>query len=117
MKNIETGKLLRIFIGESDRCDGKPLHEKILYSAKELSLAGATVIRGIAGFGAASNLIHTSSLLRLSEDLPILIEMVDSEEKITAALKIFDEMIEKSGSSVLITMENVEIIKYGSGKK
>jgi len=112
MKQAETGKLLRIFIGERDSLNHQSLFEAIVLKAKEIGLAGSTVIRGIEGFGAASRFIHTSHLLRLSEDLPIIIEIVDKSDKIEAALSIFDDMIEKSNSGVLITLETVQILRY-----
>jgi PII-like signaling protein len=112
MKQAETGKLLRIFIGEQDSPNHQSLFEAIVLKAKEIGLAGSTVIRGIEGFGAASRFIHTSHLLRLSEDLPIIIEIVDKSDKIEAALSIFDDMIEKSNSGVLITLETVQILRY-----
>ena len=100
--------LLRIFIGESDHCDGKPLYEAIVLKARELHLAGATVLRGPMGFGKSSRL-HTSKILRLSEDLPLLIEIVDSEDNINAFLPILDGMM----SSGLITLETVQVLQYG----
>ncbi|WP_027546192.1 DUF190 domain-containing protein [Bradyrhizobium sp. WSM2254] len=99
---------LRIFIGESDHCDGKPLYEAIVMKARELHLAGATVLRGPMGFGKSSRL-HTSKILRLSEDLPLLIEIVDSEDNINAFLPILDGMM----SSGLITLEKVQVLQYG----
>lgn len=110
-----SGKLLRIFVGESDRHRGRPLYEAIVHRAHELGLAGATVWRGIEGYGAASR-IHTAKILRLSEDLPVLIEIVDTEEKIRAALPQFDAMMEASGGGGLITLESAEIIKYSHGR-
>lgn len=115
MKITGEGKLLRIFIGESDRCEGRPLYEVIVRKARELGLAGATVWRGIEGYGAASR-IHTAKILRLSEDLPILIEIVDTEEKIRPALPALDALIEAGGGGGLITLERAEIIKYTGGK-
>jgi len=115
MKISGEGKLLRIFVGESDRCEGHPLYEAIVRKARELGLAGATVWRGIEGYGAASR-IHTAKILRLSEDLPILIEIVDSEDKIRAALPHLDALIEAAGGGGLITLEKAEIIKYSHGK-
>ena len=112
MKKEDKGKLLRIFIGELDRFNGIPLYEAIVRKAHEMGLAGSTVIRGIQGFGGNSRVIHTAKILRLSQDLPILIEIVDTEEKIRAAIKIFDEMITESDAGVLMTLEQVEIIKY-----
>ncbi|MET4387421.1 PII-like signaling protein [Bradyrhizobium sp. F1.4.3] len=100
---------LRIFIGESDHCDGKPLYEAIVIKARERHLAGATVLRGPMGFGKSSRL-HTSKILRLSEDLPLLIEIVDSEDNINAFLPILDGMM----SSGLITLEKVQVLQYGA---
>jgi PII-like signaling protein len=100
--------LLRIFIGESDHFDGKPLYEAIVLKARELHLAGATVLRGPMGFGKSSRL-HTSKILRLSEDLPLLIEIVDSEDNINAFLPILDGMM----SSGLITLEKLQVLQYG----
>jgi hypothetical protein len=99
--------LLRIFIGESDSYDGKALYEYIVYKARELHIAGATVIRGIMGYGANSK-IHTAKILRLSEDLPIIIEIVDDEEKIKTLLPYIEESIENG----IVTMEKVKIIKF-----
>jgi PII-like signaling protein len=109
------GKLLRIFVGESDRYRGRPLYEAIVLTARELGIAGATVWRGIEGYGAGSR-IHTAKILRLSEDLPILIEIVDTEEKILAALPQLDAMMEAAGGGGLITLEKAEIIKYTHGR-
>lgn len=99
--------LLRIFIGESDRWHHQPLYEAIVLKARELHLAGATVLRGPMGFGKSSRL-HTAKILRLSMDLPVVIEIIDSEEKLTAFLPILDEMI-KGG---LVTLEKVKVIDY-----
>jgi len=99
--------LLRIFIGESDRWDHKPLYEAIVLKARELHLAGATVLRGPMGFGKSSRL-HTAKILRLSMDLPLVIEIVDSEEKIQAFLPVLDPMM-KGG---LVTLEKVRVIDY-----
>jgi len=107
MKISGEAKLVRIFVGESDRWHGRPLYEAIVLKAREMGLAGATVIRGVEGFGANSR-IHTAKVLRLSEDLPILVEIVDKEERIQQILPVLDEMIGEG----LITMERVEIIKY-----
>jgi PII-like signaling protein len=114
MKIASEGKLLRIFVGESDQCQGRPLYEAIVLKARELGLAGATVWRGIEGYGARSR-IHTSKILRLSEDLPILIEIVDTEEKIRGALDALDRLMEQAGGGGLITLEKAEIIKYSQG--
>lgn len=99
---------LRIFIGENDHFHGKPLYEAIVMTARERHLAGATVLRGPMGFGKSSRL-HTSKILRLSEDLPLLIEIVDSEDNINAFLPILDGMM----SSGLITLEKVQVLQYG----
>lgn len=112
MKIPETGVLIRIFIGESDAFHGIPLYEAIVKHARELNVAGATVMRGIMGFGATSR-IHSSKILRLSEDLPIVIEMVDSEEKINRLMPFLDEHVKEG----LITMENVKVIKYRHSHK
>ncbi|MBI5774965.1 MAG: DUF190 domain-containing protein [Verrucomicrobia bacterium] len=107
MKIPENGRLLRIFIGESDRWHHQPLYEAIVLKARELGLAGATVLRGPMGFGANSHL-HTSKILRLSMDLPIVIEIVDSEEKINLLLPHLDEMVVEG----LVTLEDVRVLKY-----
>lgn len=105
------GKLLRIFVGESDRWQGKPLYEAIVRLAREQGMAGATVLRGLEGFGADSHL-HTARILRLSEDLPIVIEMVDTEERIDAILPLLDPMIAEG----MVTVERVHIVSYRSSK-
>ena len=99
--------LLRIFLGESDRWEHKPLYEAIVLKARELHLAGATVLRGPMGYGKSSRL-HTAKILRLSMDLPLVIEIVDTEEKIQAFLPVLDEMM-KGG---LVTLERVRVIDY-----
>lgn len=101
------GQLLRIFVGESDRWEGIPLHEAIVRKTREMGLAGATVLRGMIGFGAHSR-IHTTKILRLSEDLPIVIEIVDKPERIQAILPILDGMVKEG----LITLEKVHIVTY-----
>jgi uncharacterized protein len=115
MKLEGEGKLLRIFIGETDRADGKPLYETIVTQAREQGLAGATVLRGVEGFGARSR-IHTARILRLSEDLPIVIELVDTEEKIKAFMPTVDRLFERSGSGGMVTLERAEVIRYTHGK-
>ena len=99
--------LLRIFIGESDRWEHKPLYEAIVLKAREMHLAGATVLRGPMGFGKTSHL-HTAKILRLSMDLPLIIEIVDSEEKINTFLPILDDMM----GGGLVTLEKVKVIHY-----
>jgi hypothetical protein len=107
----QEGYLLRVFIGESDKWQGKPLYEAIVLKARELHLAGATVLRGPMGFGARSRL-HTVKVLRLSEDLPMVIEIVDSKEKIDELLPHLDEMVGEG----LITLEKVQVIRYRAGR-
>jgi PII-like signaling protein len=102
--------LLRIFIGESDRHQGRPLYEAIVLAARERGLAGATVLRGPMGYGASSRL-HTAKILRLSEDLPLVIEMVDSEAGINAFLPVLETMMSASG---LVTLQKVQVIRYGT---
>src|SRR5512137_1671471 len=102
--------LLRIFLGESDRWEHKPLYEAVVLKARELHLAGATVLRGPMGFGKSSRL-HTAKILRLSADLPLLIEIVDSEEKIQSFLPVLDQMM----GGGLLTMEKVKVIDYRAG--
>jgi uncharacterized protein len=101
--------LLRIFIGEDDRDDGRPLYETIVLKAREAHLAGASVLRGAMGFGHSSRL-HTSKILRLSEDLPLVIEIVDAPERITAFLPVLESVM----SSGLVTLQPVEVVQYGA---
>lgn len=108
MKIPEKSALLRIFIGEDDRADGKPLYEDIVMKAREQHLAGATVLRGPLGFGRSSHL-HTAKILRLSQDLPLIIEIVDTVEKINAFLPTLDAY----DSSCLVTLQDVTVIRYG----
>lgn len=103
------GKLLRLFIGESDTWHGKPLYQAIVERVREEGLAGATVIRGIEGFGADSHL-HTSRILRLSEDLPVVIEIVDTPDRIDRVVPLLDEMV----SEGMLTLERVQIVSYRS---
>jgi uncharacterized protein len=107
MKVPENGQLLRIFIGESDKWEGIPLYEAIILKARELNIAGATMLRGMMGYGAASR-IHTAKILRLSEDLPVVVEIVDSVEKIATLLPFIDEMVEEG----LVTLEDIRVIQY-----
>lgn len=108
----ENGMLLRIFIGQGDRFDGKPLYEQIVLKARELKLAGATVIRGIMGFGAES-LVHTARFLRLSDDLPIIVELIDTEENLNKIFPFIDEHVVDG----LVTIEKATVIKYSHKKK
>ena len=105
------GQLLRVFIGESDRWGALPLYEAIVQEARKRGLAGATVLRGSEGFGAHSR-IHTSRILRLSQDLPIIVEIVDTEEKIQAFLPLLDEMVQEG----LATVEKATVLFYRSGR-
>ncbi|MCK4906066.1 MAG: DUF190 domain-containing protein [Spirochaetes bacterium] len=107
MKLPEQALMLKIFIGENDHYKGKPLYEQIVLKARSLNLAGATVTRGILGFGADSR-IHTSKILSLSEDLPVIIEIVDTEENINKLMPFIDETIEEG----LVTLEKMKVIKY-----
>jgi uncharacterized protein len=109
MRPQETAQLLRIFIGEDDRHDGHPLYEAIVLKAREQGLAGATVLRGPMGFGHSSRL-HTAKILRLSEDLPIVVEIIDQVDKINAFLPLLDTMV-KGG---LVSLEDVQILRYGA---
>ena len=108
MKIPDVGFLLRIFIGESDKYEGQPLYEAIVLKARELHLAGATVLRGPMGFGKTSRL-HTAKILRLSEDLPIVVEIVDAEERINAFLEAIEPMM----TGGLVTLEKVQVLRYG----
>jgi uncharacterized protein len=116
MKLAGDGKLLRIFLGESDKYKHQSLYEVIVLKAREMGLAGATVLRGIEGFGASSRVIHTAKILRLSEDLPLIIEIVDTEEKIRNFIPVVDSLFDEVGCGGLVTMEKAEIIKYTHGK-
>lgn len=106
------GELLRIYIGEGDKLKGSVLYEKIVMQMRKLGIAGCTVLRGIEGYGAGSRVIHKSNFLRLSEDLPVLIEIVDSTERIELAIKEIENMLEQAGCGVLMTREKVDIIQY-----
>jgi PII-like signaling protein len=113
MKIPKQAQLLRIFIGETEQYEGAPLYEAIVLKARELQIAGATVLRGGMGFGHSSR-IHTTKILRLSDDLPIVIEIVDSPEKIETLLPALDAMFTaEGGMSGLVTLENVQVLHYG----
>lgn len=112
MKITGQGKMLRIYIGETDQWRGEPLYHAIVKKAHGLGLAGATVLRGIEGFGANSR-IQTTRILRLSEDLPLVIEIVDREERIDLALRELDEMIQEG---LMVLVHDVEVVKY-QGRK
>ena len=104
--------LLRIFLGESDQCRGRPLYEAIILKAREMHLAGATVLRGPMGYGKSSRL-HTAKILRLSEDLPLVIEIVDADTKINAFLPVLEGMMD----SGLVTLEKVQVLQYGTNHR
>ena len=112
MKIPSDGKLLRIFIGESDKWQGKPLYQEIIRMAREKKMAGATAVKGFMGFGCKSHM-HTVKLLRLSEDLPVIIEIVDSEENVDQFIGDLDEMVQEG----LITTEKVNVIMYRAGNE
>lgn len=109
MELPEDAVLLRIFLGENDRYGKRPLYEAIVLKARELHLAGATVLRGAMGFGQSSRL-HTTKILRLSQDLPLVIEIVDAEEKIRGFLTVLEGLM----GSGLVTLERVEVLRYGA---
>jgi len=104
----EESMLLRIFLGESDKYNGKALYEQIVVKAREMHLAGVTVLRGIMSFGATSRM-HTAKILRLSEDLPVVVEIVDTKENLDKLMTFLDEAVTSGG---LITMEKVKVLKY-----
>jgi len=116
METIQNAKLLRIFIGELDKVAHQPFYEAIVFKAKETGLAGATVLKGVLGYG-ANSLVHSVKLWDISPDMPVIIEIVDSEEKINAFIPLVKEMFEKAGSGGLITLEKAEIIMYTATKK
>jgi hypothetical protein len=115
MKLQGDGKLLRIFVGELDKVDHRPLYEVLVLKAREAGLAGATVLRGVVGFGAGSRVIHTAKILRLSEDLAIVVEIVDTEEKINGFLPVVDGLLEKASCGGLVTLEKADVILYRHG--
>lgn len=109
---FEEAVLLRIFLGENDRSDGQPLYEAIVLKAREVGLAGATVLRGPLGYGDHSHL-HTAKILRLSSDLPMVVEIVDAEDKVDAFVPLLDQMM----SGGLVTIERVRVRRYGKGRR
>ena len=115
MENNPNAKLLRIFIGENDKVGQQPLYETIVFEAKRQGLSGATVSRGIMGFGANSK-VHTTKLFEISSDLPLVIEIVDAEEKIREFTKTVEQLFEQAKSGGLITLEKAEVIRYKAGK-
>ena len=116
MENDPNAKLLRIFVGESDKSGHTPLYEAIVFEAKKQGLSGATVTRGIMGFGANSK-IHTAKLLELSSDLPMIVEIVDTEERIRAFTKTVEQMFASARSGGLITIEKAEVIWYKAAEE
>jgi PII-like signaling protein len=116
MKDVTTAKLLRIHIGEMDRARHRPLFEVLVAEAREAGLSGATVLRGIESYG-ASSVVHRARLVELSEDLPIVVEIVDTEEKIRAFLERIDPILDEAACGVLMTMEKVEILLWAPKKK
>lgn len=112
MQIPKQAQLLRVFLGEADRHEGRPLYEAIVLKAREMHIAGATVLRGGLGYGHSSRL-HSSKILRLSDDLPLVIEIVDSQEKIEAFLPVLDVMLSAGEGSGLLTLENVQVLQYG----
>jgi uncharacterized protein len=113
VENNPSAKLLRIFLGESDKKGSRPLYEEIVFEAKRQKISGATVTRGIMGFG-ANSMIHSAKLFDISSDLPVVIEIVDTEEKIATFIKFVEELFEETNSGGLITMEKAEVIRYRS---
>ncbi len=111
MENHSEAKLLRIFIGESDKLKNIPLYEALVFEAKKEGLSGATVIKGIMGFGANSK-ISTSKLFTISQDLPLIVEIIDTDDKIQYFIKIVEHMFEESNSGGMITVEKAQIIRY-----
>ena len=112
MQAPEDGMLLRIFLGEDDKFEHRPLYEAIVLKARETHLAGATVIRGPMGFG-HSSLIHTTKILRLSVDLPLVVEIVDSEDKINTFLPALDRMM----TGGMVTLEKIKVLRYGARQR
>jgi len=115
MELFNDAKLLRIYIGELDKVKGNPLYEEIVLSAKKQGLAGATVIRGIMGFGANSR-IHTAKLLDLSMDLPIIVEIMDDEQKISDFLPLLNDLLEKANCGATVTIEKATVLHYRQKK-
>ncbi len=116
MKDVTTAKLLRIHIGEMDRARHRPLFEVLVAEAREAGLSGATVLRGIESYG-ASSVVHRARLVELSEDLPIVVEIVDTEEKIRAFLERIDPILGEAACGVLMTMEKVDVLRWAPKKK
>ncbi len=115
MKLEGEGTLLRIFLGEADKLEHTPVYEVIVLKAREMGLAGATVLRGVEGFGAVSRIVHTAKILRLSEDLPIVIELVDTPEAIRKFVGTVEQIFSSARCGGMMTLEKVNIIKYTHG--
>jgi hypothetical protein len=116
MKTVQEGKLLRIFVGEADKFEQMPLNEVLVLKAREQGLAGATVSRGVKGYGAASRVIHNETPLRLSDGSPVIVEIIDTEEKIKEFLPVVDELFEKVGCGGMVTVEHASVVKYTQGR-
>jgi PII-like signaling protein len=114
MERNHNATLLRIFIGESDKVGQRPLYEALVFAARKQGLSGATVTRGIMGFGANSR-VHTAKLFELSSDLPLVVEIVDTEEKIREFTRTAEQLFEQAKSGGLITVEKAEVIRYSHG--
>jgi len=115
MENDPNAKLLRIFVGESDKYGQQPLFEALVFEAKKQGLSGATVTRGIMGFG-ANSIVHTTKLFEISTDLPLVIEIVDTEDKIREFTRTVEHWFEQTKSGGLITIEKAEVIRYKAGR-
>lgn len=109
MRTLHDAVLLRVHTSEQDKCGGKPFYEAVVLKARELGLRGATVLRGVIGYGHDSH-IHTSKILDLSQDLPLIVEIIDDEERINAFLPVLDQMMETG----TVTLERVRVLRYGS---
>lgn len=116
MELSRDSKLLRIFIGTTDKVEHRPLYEAIVFAARKEGLAGANVIKGIMSYG-ASSLVHTAKLIDISEDMPIIVEMVDHEEKINEFVNVVSDLIEKANCGGLMTIEKAEVIYYKPRQK
>ena len=116
MKESGTAKLLRIHVGEADRARHRPLFEALVAEARAAGLAGATVLRGIESYG-ASSVVHRARMIELSEDLPIVVEIVDEEAKVRAFLERVDPLVTEAGCGVLVTIETVEVVRWAARPK
>jgi uncharacterized protein len=116
MKIEGEAKLLRIFVGSTDKVNNTPLFEFIVYTAKRYGLAGATVLRGVMGYG-ANSMVHSAKILAISEDLPVIIEIIDSSEKIDGFVSSIEKYLDNLKFGVLITSEKVHIVKYAPSNK